>query len=524
MYLKEQQNKDSIQSSKTQELTSTQFSSSLLSSSNSSNQNPHYINTEERQEESNLPNNLTEELKIVGYNLYHTNQRWYILKGIKVTKEPEEYFPKKLQIKKPILLPKNFQDIETLFVKIASEKNKKEDSDNYLARFKLEVFSTIDCYDEYNKISEDKNYNIFSQVLVTNITPEEKNQNFYTKESARKFYVQKHYNFPNLYETIKKFWINKSTLTLEDYRNILKLMDQLIIGLKIINKKNYVHRDIKPDNILIQDWSHPIILDFGLVKSLSKDSAGVSSIGERGTIGTKGYIAPENSKTFQNLVSEINLEAIHYQLQFNRSDIYGFGKTIYELSTNHDPYLERYNKNGELRTDLENVHGKFKSLNYPDILVIDFIYRCITKNAFVGFKNTSQFFKQWKLVKKYNSIRETLEKMMGEVDIQQVPKKLVKYYFILKEINWRMFHNSYKVIKKLNKFQRTWENYQKKLLKKQKIAEIQPFPSEIQNFIEMINKLRWYPILPLDFVNKFKISSRKIHQYEWRDVKADEKN
>ena len=65
------------------------------------------------------------------------------------------------------------------------------------------------------------------------------------------------------------------------------LFKQIIEGLKYINKKKIVHRDIKLDNILIDLNNTVKICDFGVSKRISEDELMIDHC------GTPGYIAPE---------------------------------------------------------------------------------------------------------------------------------------------------------------------------------------------------------------------------------------
>ena len=57
--------------------------------------------------------------------------------------------------------------------------------------------------------------------------------------------------------------INKDILTEEESRFY---MGELILAVDSIHKMNYIHRDLKPDNILIRKDGHIILSDFGLSK------------------------------------------------------------------------------------------------------------------------------------------------------------------------------------------------------------------------------------------------------------------
>ncbi|GAB3524632.1 Stk1 family PASTA domain-containing Ser/Thr kinase [Arthrobacter monumenti] len=100
-------------------------------------------------------------------------------------------------------------------------------------------------------------------------------------------------------------------------RLALALLDPVIEGLAAAHEAGLVHRDVKPENVLIAEDSRIKIGDFGLARAVSTST-------NTGTlIGTVAYIAPE-------LVTGGAADP--------RSDIYSVGIMLYEMLTGHHPY------------------------------------------------------------------------------------------------------------------------------------------------------------------------------------------
>ncbi len=95
-------------------------------------------------------------------------------------------------------------------------------------------------------------------------------------------------------------------------REIIAMYKQLICGMKAINE-NLVHRDIKPDNILIKD-SMLKVSDFGL----SKVVADKTRTGTFKGFGHLLYMAPEGWTMEKNTI---------------QMDIYSMGLVFYEIAT-----------------------------------------------------------------------------------------------------------------------------------------------------------------------------------------------
>ena len=93
-------------------------------------------------------------------------------------------------------------------------------------------------------------------------------------------------------------------------------------GLAHAHQRDLIHRDIKPDNILLTTDGVPKLADLGLAKETTSDR---SAITESGTaMGTAYYMPPEQAKDAKRAD--------------NRSDLYALGATFYHLLTGRVPY------------------------------------------------------------------------------------------------------------------------------------------------------------------------------------------
>jgi serine/threonine protein kinase len=97
--------------------------------------------------------------------------------------------------------------------------------------------------------------------------------------------------------------------------NSLAIMHGVLSGLQHAHSADFVHRDIKPDNVLFDSKGNPKIGDFGLVKLLSQAGDGLTI----GAVGTPGYIAPELIDDPKAITS--------------KADMFSAGVTLYELLT-----------------------------------------------------------------------------------------------------------------------------------------------------------------------------------------------
>lgn len=107
-------------------------------------------------------------------------------------------------------------------------------------------------------------------------------------------------------------------------RRALALLEPVVSALAAAHRAGLIHRDVKPENVLIADEAHGgrvKVADFGLAKAISADTQHTATGGV--LIGTVSYLAPE-------LVVDGRADA--------RADVYAAGVVLYELLTGNKPH------------------------------------------------------------------------------------------------------------------------------------------------------------------------------------------
>lgn len=102
------------------------------------------------------------------------------------------------------------------------------------------------------------------------------------------------------------------------YQEALSIVSQVVQALRRANERGIVHRDIKPQNLMITTDGVVKVLDFGIARIRA-----LPSLTQSGFVGSPYYIAPE-----QAMGENVDI----------RSDIYSLGVVAYEMLTNSLPF------------------------------------------------------------------------------------------------------------------------------------------------------------------------------------------
>src|SRR5689334_17658683 len=100
---------------------------------------------------------------------------------------------------------------------------------------------------------------------------------------------------------------------------IAAVLRPVLSGLAVAHRSGLVHRDVKPENVLISDDGDVKIADFGLVRALAEAKITSTSV----ILGTAAYLSPEQVSTGD---------------AGPRSDVYSVGILTYELLTGVTPF------------------------------------------------------------------------------------------------------------------------------------------------------------------------------------------
>ena len=104
-----------------------------------------------------------------------------------------------------------------------------------------------------------------------------------------------------------------------DLKLVLNFINQILEGIKHAHATKIVHRDIKPQNILVDQHQTLKILDFGIAKALSETTMTQTNH----VLGTVQYLSPEQARG---------------ETTDNGTDIYSIGVVLYEMLVGKPPF------------------------------------------------------------------------------------------------------------------------------------------------------------------------------------------
>lgn len=112
----------------------------------------------------------------------------------------------------------------------------------------------------------------------------------------------------------------KDAAFLKEYAD--KIFKQAATGLAYMNASGWIHRDVKPDNILVNSLGETKLIDFAIAYQPPKGLAKWFHRSAKAQ-GTRSYMSPEQ---------------IRGQILDARADIYSFGATLYETVAGRPPF------------------------------------------------------------------------------------------------------------------------------------------------------------------------------------------
>lgn len=173
---------------------------------------------------------------------------------------------------------------------------------------------------------------------------------------------------------------------------ILRYATQLAEALAAAHAEGVVHRDLKPQNILVNKEDQIFVSDFGLAKSFEEGAIGMTRTGA--FLGTPRYMSPEQ---------------VEGKPADQRSDLYAYGLMLYEMVTGDVPFT------GEttLKVMYQRIQEKPKSpkLVNPSLpnWLVRIIMRCLEKDPAARYQSAYEILADLQGSKSSSSASRTVQ-------------------------------------------------------------------------------------------------------------------
>ncbi len=219
---------------------------------------------------------------------------------------------------------------------------------------------------------------------------------------------------------------------------IVEIGIQTAKALEAAHAKGFIHRDLKPKNLMLvtqPDGTTQVkVLDFGLAKKVRvftlsgpTDNEGLSLVSitksEAMFIGTAEYMSPE--------------QAFPKPVDF-RTDIYSLGLVLYEMAANFNPFQGRDAPSTRMRIlEMPTPHLPQITTNLPKYEKLDrILLKCLAKQPELRYSSMSELLKD--LAPPVSPIPEPLlsPTLMQPSETQPIPPLLARALFILIQVGY----------------------------------------------------------------------------------------
>jgi serine/threonine-protein kinase PpkA len=151
-------------------------------------------------------------------------------------------------------------------------------------------------------------------------------------------------------------------------RQVINIIRDVAKALEYAHQKGYIHRDVKPENIMLAEDGRVVLMDFGIARG-SDTTLGMTKTGR--AIGTPYYMSPEQTKG---------------QPVDQRTDIYSLGVVMYQMLTGYVPY----DADSAIAVGIKHVSAPIPQL--PDSLrfLQPIINTCLSKDPAHRFQTAAE--------------------------------------------------------------------------------------------------------------------------------------
>ncbi|MBC7789738.1 MAG: protein kinase [Anaerolineae bacterium] len=158
-------------------------------------------------------------------------------------------------------------------------------------------------------------------------------------------------------------------------KDAIRIAQEIGMGLDYAHRNGFVHRDVKPENILFAD-GHAVLADFGIARVCCEP--GTDSVTEAGlTIGTPEYMSPEQASGERDIETQ--------------SDVYSLGVVLYEMLAGEPP-IRGGSARATMAKQVTEIPRPVRALRPDAPSVIErAIAKALAKDVAARFKSAAEF-------------------------------------------------------------------------------------------------------------------------------------
>lgn len=257
---------------------------------------------------------------------------------------------------------------------------------------------------------------------------------FGTLPDGRYYFTMKEIQGVTLKEVIQLVHRSQSPSALHELRGdwsiqrLLQIFARICEAVGYAHERGVLHRDIKPDNIMLGSHGEVLIVDWGIAKLLPKgtetfgiDTSLKPSLGS--VIGTPMYMSPEQAQGESPQVVET-------------SDVFSLGAILYEILTGKEP---RYGRPAQILSQAQLPLPLLPEAKYIDVSLEDIYTKATSINHKKRYANAEELYQAIQAWLEGSARRHQAELLVEEaklfrVNIQVLGRKITERQLQIKQL------------------------------------------------------------------------------------------